>query len=754
MENNVTPYFIPPSQGFTVSASRLWNFCKNKIEFWLAEEDAYDAPFLLLPLFLGIGIVFYFNLGFEPDWVLLIVLCSFFALSIYAARRHNTLKTIIFPVFIICIGALCAKIETIRLSTVMLPDDGFAELTIRILSIEEQKNGYRILAEVMQHEETKPLPNYVRLRLRALPPGAGLGSGLHGLVFLRSFSGPVRPNSYDFAFQNYFRGIGAQGNFVRAPQVVSLSLPGLIQRLSLRIAVMRAEVTERIKTAIPGESGAVAAALITGERAGVSPAVNQALRNAGLAHILAISGLHMAMVAGMIMFIARKILGLFPIFSSYYPPKKIAAVFALIASGFYLLLSGSAVAAERSFIMVAVMLCAVLCDRAAVSLRNLAISACIIMIWQPHEVLDVSAEMSFAATAALISAFDAWSVYRRKKREREEAYAELAGILLHQNRAPSKFYVYAKAWLIKPVLSTCAASIVAGAAGGVYSAYHFNNTAPFGIISNILALPLMSVLVMPFALLGAMLMPLHLEYWPLYIMKIGIIGVEKIAYWVSSFSPRGNLGEISPSALVFLTLGMALFIFLRSKLRFFALMFIVSGFIIYALTPLPLALIAENGRIAAVFEKDKTLFGTTNRPSDFTMRIWQASYAAHPPENGEYGRESAGTNSFICEESYCSARLRDGKILALIFEAGEAAEICRKSDIIIAGFSESGEIPAVCRDKTLIKSSDLALFGAAAIYPKSFGGKGAVKIIWAVDKLVRPWNEYRRRNLRARNMPN
>lgn len=750
------------------SGAALWREkarrCKRKLSFYCSEEEAYGAHFLLAPLFLAAGIIVYFSLSFEPEWALLGAAALLCGGLVYLFRRCRPLRLSAGFALLACCGALCAKSETMRFATPMLGGNRAAPLAVRILTLEKSaKSGYRLTAETIP-AYGKALGNKTfRLRLAAakLPEGANLGSVLQGLVFLRSFSGPVRPHSYDFAFQNYFRGIGGQGNFAGMPKLLTLppnSLPdSWFARAGSKLTALRARMTERIKAAIGGERGAVAAALIVGERAGIAPATNQALRLAGLAHILSISGLHMAMAAGMVLLAVRKILGLFPVFSSRRAAKKVAACFAFVSAAFYLALSGADIAAQRSFIMIAVMLGAVLCDRAAVSLRNLAISALIIMLWRPHEIMGPSFQMSFAATAALIAAFDAWSLYRRKSRTERGAakfapYRPGAGFAAQMRFA-------ARRWIAAPAVSTCAASLIAGAAGGVYSAYHFNNTAPFGIIGNVLALPIMAVLVMPFALLGTLLMPLHLESLPLRIMGYGISGVENVAYWVASFSPPGNPGIVPPAALICLTAGMALLIMLRTKLRLAACALIGLGLGIYALTPAPLAVIAENGRLAAVYGADKILYLNSARPSAFIAQIWQISYAAkgiRPPR----GVAEAAADGFTCAEDYCRAFLRNGAILITAERPESQAAACRAGDIIVLNFidvKQKPEIAAACAGKQLITMRDLALFGAAEIRPAGFWfwrrqGQAA-EINWAAGRPARPWNSYRRYFKRARNMP-
>ena len=212
---------------------------------------------------------------------------------------------------------------------------------------------------------------------------------------------------------------------------------------------------------------------------------NSAFRLSGLSHILSISGFHMALVAATIIGSLRAIMAFFPGFSARFPVKKLSAAIALVGSAFYLLLSGSDVAAQRSFVMLAVMLLAVTVDRAAISMRNLAIAALITTAVSPHEILGPSFQMSYSATAALIAFYSWWSRRPGRRDLRKGASSHLVFAL------PIK--------AVNHIGAIAMTSVVAGTASSIFAAYHFNNTAPFGLIGNALALPVISVAVMPFA---------------------------------------------------------------------------------------------------------------------------------------------------------------------------------------------------------------------------------------------------------------
>ena len=169
---------------------------------------------------------------------------------------------------------------------------------------------------------------------------------------------------------------------------------------------MRDAINARIRAAVPGDKGAIASALITGKRDAISAPVNDAMYVSSLAHVLSISGYHMAIVAGVVFFVLRALLALVPAFASRHPIKKWSALAALIAAAAYLVISGAEVATQRAFIMTAIVLVGVMADRAALTLRTLAVAAFAVLILAPQALVHPSFQMSFAATLALIAAYE------------------------------------------------------------------------------------------------------------------------------------------------------------------------------------------------------------------------------------------------------------------------------------------------------------------------------------------------------------
>jgi competence protein ComEC len=265
-----------------------------------------------------------------------------------------------------------------------------------------------------------------------------------------------------------------------------------------QIDALRANVNARIRAALPDETGEIAVALITGERGGISDEVNQAMRYSGLAHILSISALHMVIMAGTVFWLVRALLALVPGLALRYPIKKLAAV------SFYLVLSGAPVPTVWSWIMMSIVLIAVMLDRPALTMRNVALAALAILIVAPESLFDPSFEMSFAAVVGLVALYE-WLSERGR-----QSLKEVSPLWATLRRGAGL------------VGGAAATTLVAGTAVAPFAVYHFHRMTHYGLIANLVAAPLVSLLIMPMALLSLLAMPFGLEAWPLKAMSLGI----------------------------------------------------------------------------------------------------------------------------------------------------------------------------------------------------------------------------------------
>jgi competence protein ComEC len=432
---------------------------------------------------------------------------------------------------------------------------------------------------------------YVTLKARLSPPLA-----------------PLRPGGYDFARDMFFQRIGASGYVLAAVKVIEPPTPpGRLLQASTAIQGLRDAIDARIRAVIPSDKGSIASALITGKRDAISTPVNDAMYISSLAHVLSISGYHMAVVAGVVFFVVRAFLTLVPTFASRRPIKKWAAFAALIAATLYLVLSGAEVATQRSYIMTAVVLVGVMVDRAALTLRTLAVAALAVLLIAPEAVVHPSFQMSFAATLALIAAYERGLPWM------------IAG-------ADTSFDARVALWGGREVLGLILASLVTGLATTPYAAFHFHRLAPYGVIANLLAMPIVSVWVMPMGLLGLIAIPFGFDGPLRWLMGYGIDWMVTVALWVAHLPGAvGRMAAFDTGPLLLFTLGIAVLCLLKTPPRWCGAVLVVAGSIWAANVPLPDVLVSADAQALAVRASDGRLAILRAGNDSFAAREWLAA---------------------------------------------------------------------------------------------------------------------------------
>ncbi len=464
-----------------------------------------DRWFLWVPVFFGAGIGLYFALQVEPAvYSIIAALCITLSLSV-ATRSSAFVWTLCVACFCVSLGFADARLRTLMVAQPSLERTGGFQVLRGWVEKTEARlpRGHRITLRPFSSSKMKykSLPHRVRFtsRFDAAPV---TGSAVEVRLRLRRVPEPVMPGGFDFSRKAYFAGLGAVGfSLSPAQQLNDAPKPPFDIRLRAKIDGLRHEIERRILDAIPGERGAVVIALITGERGRIPEETLLALRNSGLAHMLAISGLHMALMAGSLFWLLRAGAAAFPALALQYPIKKWAAVLALLGGGFYLTISGGSIATQRAFLMMGIVFTAILLDRPALTLRNVAIAACVILALFPESLLDVSFQMSFAAVTALVV------VYERTSKRGKPA----AGSYTFRARAARK-----AGWYMGGIALT---TLVAGIAVAPFAAFHFHKLAQFSLVANLAAMPPFGLVVMPAALAALITMqfgwnPCHCSSWP------------------------------------------------------------------------------------------------------------------------------------------------------------------------------------------------------------------------------------------------
>ncbi|MGE3775098.1 MAG: ComEC/Rec2 family competence protein, partial [Gammaproteobacteria bacterium] len=495
---------------------RLWRWLAATIA---AEQDRF---FNWVPVLFGSGIAIYFAQAREPT-LLVASLIAAAAVAVSLLWRRVFAGLLIGSALVwLSLGVLAAKVASEIVAAPVLGRDlrsvavtGWIELVEPLAT-----GGERITVRAISVGDLAPdqIPRRVRVRIPKSATPFAPGDAVTVRANLLPPAGPALPGAYDFARAAWFLGIGAVGAAREAPEAADVSQPMLpLLRAWLPFERLRQRISRRVTAALPGETGAIAAALLTGERGGITETTNQAYRDSGIFHILSISGLHMTVFAGAVYVASRFLLSLVPLLALGFSIKKWAAVAGLAGTFGYLLISGGSPPAVRSAIMIAVMFLAVLLDRPALALRNIALAALIILLASPSSLIDVGFQMSFAAVVALVSGVEAWRDWRVAR----------AGDVGPRTRSlPGSAGAFVGAITLTTLIATAAVA--------PFAAYYFHKSTQYGVLANLAAVPFCNLIVMPAALATLLAMPFGLEAWPLVVMGYGIDAMTWVAIRVAA----------------------------------------------------------------------------------------------------------------------------------------------------------------------------------------------------------------------------
>ena len=637
------------------------------------------------------GVLLYFLAPTEPSWIAAVLFFGVTAWLSFTLRERA---------FVWALAAMLAAIAggfatgAVRGAMVAHPVLTAQTTTVTLQGFVEARDAStrsdRIVLRVTKTDpkSKQAIPERVRLAFRkGLAPSVGEYVELRAR--LRPLVGPIRPGGYDFAIGAYYSGLGATGCALgRSKPVPAASEAPLSVRFNASVDQLRRSLSERIRLTLPGDAGAIAAALVTGIRDHISNDANEALRISGLYHVISISGLHMALVAGVLFAFVRGGLALIPGLALRRPIKKYAALAALFGVSFYLLLSGAEVATQRSFIMIAIVLGGVLIDRPALTLRTLAAAVVITLVISPEAVLNPGFQMSFAATLALISFYERWVP------------------LVSTPPAPGAsatgaWSVRAGKWL----LLGAATSFIAGCATALYAAFHFHRLAPYGVLANVLSMPVIAFVIMPGALLGVLLIPFGFDFIGWTVMGYGIDGMIAVAKYVSAIEgAEGRIAAFSGGAVLLGTLALLLIAIPATWLRLAGVPFALLAVVLMWNGPRYDVMVDAEGDVIALRADGGKLSIHTNKSNRFTVENWLASSGLPPVLAKSLGQ------AFSCDPNGCVGRLADGSLIAIPKTATALLEDCGRAMLIIA----SRAVPASC-GSAVIDRNTLATTGAIAL---------------------------------------
>jgi competence protein ComEC len=575
------------------------------------------------------------------------------------------------------LGFAAAAFRANSVAAPVLERTAFAKISAYVETVDAGREGGRMVLLITAFDSKAGVtaPRRIRTTFKGLGPRAG--DHISGQARLMPPPQPSFPGGYDFARDAYFLGLGAVGRWT-GPMALSPAPVSMSQSLWLvtRIDNARTDLTNRIAKIIGGQAGALSAALVTGKRGLLDEPTNEALRASGLYHIVSISGLHMVLAAGVFFWLGRAGLALLPGVPERYPIKKYAALMAMFGATAYCLFSGSEVATERSLIMTLVMLGAILFDRPALSMRNLAIAALVVLLREPETLLGPSFQMSFAAVAAMIAAHEWWM-------SRKTTGKEPAGWGAIWMR---------KAWLA--LLGSVVTTLIASFATAPFAAYHFQRINPYGLIGNALAIPFVSFIVMPAAVGGTILLPFRLDGPVWSLMGMGSEQVLVVARKVGEVqgAVRG-LRAFPISGLLWMAAGFMLLVLVRHALRLCAILPMAVGlWQATHVTPADI-LIDRQGLIAAVRGQDGRMVMLGRSASRFTVDRWLSA-------DGDLRKSGAPElrQGSHCDRMGCVTTLTTGEPVSLVLEPEAFEDDCRRAKVLITPL----QTPDFCRKTAFV----------------------------------------------------
>lgn len=549
---------------------------------WAFLKQSYlkDHQRLILgwPVLFGGGILTYFSLSHQPSTLSVIVVFLGSLLLLLPLMRHQ-LHWISIAVFAFCLGGVVSHLRTITLNTLMIDQrvKHFSFIGI-VADIDDTQRGVRVLVHLNKQPPGYELVRTIRLSLQAHLKVPEIGTEIRGEATLLPFGGIISESGYNFRRVAYFQGVSATGQLLDY-QEKTLNTNGWL----LFLKASRKQITDKIMAQFLNypDVGGIMAALVTGARGGIAQGTRQAFTDAGLAHLLAISGLHLSLIAGFIFLLIRRGLSLSMRLAESYDLKKIAACLTIPFLIFYLLISGCGIPALRAFLMILLGMVAVVLDRNPLSMRLVCFAASIILLIYPESLLLASFQMSFAAVVALIGVYEnGWRPFREW------------GM---RARGPRKLVLY--------LVGIIATTLIATYATTPLTIAIFQRFSLQGVLGNLVAIPLTGFIIMPLIVVFLILLPLGMEFLVTPFLKIAIQFLINVAGTVAHLPGAAIIvPEQSPIFLALFVLGGIWFCLWQQQWRYLGIIPMLIAFCCLKLTADPKIIIPEREQVVYGFD--------------------------------------------------------------------------------------------------------------------------------------------------------
>jgi competence protein ComEC len=676
---------------------------------------------LWTPVAFGAGCATYFAFKAEPPLWPLLAFAGLASLAWLMGRRLHAARVVSLCLLMLAcfaLGMAAAKLRTDAVSAPIAPAmDGPTVIEGWVVDVDSPgAAGPRIIVAPVRIRGLEPEQTPVRIRATVKGVAPEPGEAVRLFAILNPPPAPASPGAYDFGRTAFFQRIGGVAFALGETRTAVLSEAPWRLRLVMWVNAMRFDLAQRIVARQGERAGGVAAAMTTGHEAWLDPAEVDVMRDSGLAHILSISGLHMAVVGGFAFFLVRLLIAAWPWLALRVPGKKAAAVAGLLAVGTYLVVSGAPPPAERAAVTASIAFLAVLLDRQAITMHALAVAALVVLLLQPEAIVTPGFQMSFAATAALVALVEAWP---HRPREISTPWP----ILMVQRTG---------AWVGAAVL----ASLVAGAATGPFAMQHFNRSAMYGLAANLATAPLSDFLIMPALALGALLEPIGLGTPFLWLAARGIDLMLAIGERVAGLPGAVRTIASAPDIVLPIAfLGVLFCCLWRGPLRWLGLP-LACAVLIWPRDPAPDLWIGDAGTQAA-FVQDRQAVIVRPGVRQFAVDVWTRRRGLQavdrPAERWTCGRFSCAPETSGPVALWWGRRAPS---------AEQLDALCRSAPVVSVR-GELAALPPSCEGRLVLDGLDYARGGAVELKREGPAAANRWRALWVSDvRGDRPWSRF------------
>jgi competence protein ComEC len=674
---------------------------------------------LWTPVAFGGGCALYFGLTFEPPAWAVFGAAAIAVLAAMTVRRtrHRGLAVGTALIALFLLGLAGAELRAERVAAPIAPANlGARKVEAWVVdNASNTSDRARVLLAPVWIDGLRPNETPVRMRLTLRGAAPAPGTAIRVLALVNPPPAPASPGAYDFARDAYFQSVGAVGLALGQPEVVEAPKPPFGLRWDMAINAWRWALAQKVVARIGDRYGGIVVSMTTGHQAWIRNEDLQSFRDSGLAHLLSISGVHMAIVGGFVFFLTRLLIAAWPWLALRVPGKKAAAAVGIAAIWGYLVVAGSPAPAERSAVTAIVAFGAILLDRRAISFNSLAVAAFFVLVRHPEQIVQPGFQMSFAATAALVALAEVWP-------HRTPEISTPWPILMVQRL---------KSWVIAGFM----VSLVAGSATGPFAIQHFNRTANYGLLANSIESPISSFVTMPALAVGAGLEALGGWGKPfLAIAGWGVRATLAISDWVAKLPGAIVVVPSAPAiALPISFLGLLFACLWKGRARWAGLP-VAAAVLIWPRPEPPLVWIASDGANAVVRDGGQ---GVVLRPEAkaFAVDLWTKRRGLTPAD------PKVLAANFECDRKGCAPTAAVGgvKVGGWWWRKPPPPErtdaLCRSADLVVFR-GRVDRLPSACGRPLVLDGLDFERGGSVELWRRN----GRWLALWSRDvRGERPW---------------